>query len=165
MGRLASRRKRFCSWVAPHCSSAGCQPVAISPCVPATGRASKLDMAEFARVLSLRDDTIRAMDGFMDGYDAWITPVAPIPAFVRQRPGGTLPIDGRRQYYWQTATCYSFLANFTGQPCVVVPAGFSEEGMPIGVQIVGRRWGEMEILALAEAIEKVIGPAPTPPGY
>jgi len=131
----------------------------------ATGRASKLDMAEFARVLGLRDETIRAMDAFMDGYDAWITPVAPIPAFVRQRPGGTLPIDDRKHYYWQTATSYSFLANFTGQPCVVVPAGFSEEGMPIGVQIVGRRWGEMEILALAEAIEKVIGPAPTPPGY
>ncbi len=131
----------------------------------ATGRASKLDMAEFARVLSLRDETIRAMDAFMQGYDAWVTPVAPIPAFVRQKPGGTLPIGERRHYYWQTATSYSFLANFTGQPCVVVPAGLSKEGIPIGVQIVGRRWGEMEILALAEAIEKVIGPAPTPPGY
>lgn len=131
----------------------------------ATGRASRLDMAEFARVLSLRDQTIQAMDAFMAGYDAWITPVAPIPAFVRQRPGGTLQIDDRRHYYWQTATCYSFLANFTGQPCVVVPAGFSPEGLPIGVQVVGRRWGEMEILALAEAIERLIGPAPTPPGY
>jgi amidase len=131
----------------------------------ATGRASKLDMAEFASVLTLRDQTIRAMDAFMEGYDAWITPVAPIPAFVRQRPGGTLSIDDRRHYYWQTATSYSFLANFTGQPCVVVPAGLSPEGLPIGVQIVGRRWGEMEILALAEAVEKIIGPAPTPPGY
>ena len=36
---------------------------------------------------------------------------------------------------------------------------------PYRVQIVGRRWGEMEILALAEAIEKIIGPAPSPPGY
>jgi len=131
----------------------------------ATGRASKLDMAEFAQVLSLRDQTIRAMDEFLDGYDAWITPVAAIPAFKRQRAGGTLTIDDRKHYYWQTATAYSYLANFTGQPCVVVPAGLSEEGMPIGVQIVGRRWGEMEILALAESIEKVIGPAPTPPGY
>ncbi|MGE0153754.1 MAG: amidase [Reyranellaceae bacterium] len=131
----------------------------------ATGRAAKLDMAEFAQVLSLRDRTIRALDAFLAGYDAWITPVAPIPAFVRQKPGGTLPIDQRRHYYWQTATSYSFLANFTGQPCVVVPAGVSPDGLPIGVQIVGRRWGEMEILALAEAIDKVIGPAPTPPGY
>lgn len=131
----------------------------------ATGRAAKLDMGEFAKVLSLRDQTIQAVDAFMEGYDAWITPVAPIPAFVRQRSGGTLAIDQRQHYYWQTATCYSFLANFTGQPSVVVPVGFSDEGMPIGVQIVGRRWGEMEILALAEAIEKLIGPAPTPPGY
>ncbi len=131
----------------------------------ATGRAAALDMAGFAKVLSLRDDTIRAMDAFMDGIDAWITPVAPIPAFVRQRSGGTLPIDERSHYYWQTATSYSFLANFTGQPCVVVPAGFSKERLPIGVQIVGRRWGEMEILALAEAIERIVGPAPTPPGY
>ena len=131
----------------------------------ATARASRLDMAAFAEVLALRDRTIRAVDAFMDGFDAWMIPVAPIPAFVRQRSGGTLPIDDRQHYYWQTATSYAFLANFTGQPCVVVPAGLSKEGLPIGVQIIGRRWDEMGILALAAQIEKLIGPAPVPPGY
>ena len=122
-------------------------------------------MAAFAEVLALRDRTIRAVDAFMDGFDAWMIPVAPIPAFVRQRSGGTLPIDDRQHYYWQTATSYAFLANLTGQPCVVVPAGLSKEGLPIGVQIIGRRWDEMGILALAAQIEKLIGPAPVPPGY
>ena len=47
MGRLASRRKRFCNWVAPHCSSAGCQLMGTSPCVPATGRASQLRYGKY----------------------------------------------------------------------------------------------------------------------
>jgi amidase len=131
----------------------------------ATGKAAKLEMPEFARVLDYRDQVIRAMEAFFGQYDAFIAPVVPFPAFVRQRSGGTLAIDGRAFPYWQAATSYSFLANFTGQPAVSIPAGASEEGLPIGVQLMGPRWSEMKLLAIAEQIEKLLGPCPKPPGY
>jgi amidase len=41
----------------------------------------------------------------------------------------------------------------------------SAAGLPIGVQIVGRRWEEMELLAVAAKIAEVIGPFRRPPGY
>jgi amidase len=44
------------------------------------------------------------------------------------------------------------IANFTGHPVVVIPIGLSRDSLPIGAQIVGKRWGEMELLAVAEQI-------------
>lgn len=131
----------------------------------ATARAARLEMPEFATVLDYRDQVIRAMESFFGEYDALIAPVAPFPAFARGRSGGTLAIDGKEFPYWQAATAYSFLANFTGQPAVAIPAGLSDEGLPIGVQMIGRRWDEMKLLAIAERIEKALGPCPKPPGY
>jgi amidase len=131
----------------------------------ATGRAARLEMPEFAKVLDYRDQVIRAMEAFHREYDAFIAPVAPFPALTRGRSGGTLAIDGQAFPYWQAATAYSFLANFTGQPAIAIPAGSSKEGLPIGVQMMGPRWGEMKLLAIAEQIEKLLGPCPKPPGY
>jgi amidase len=150
---LASRQKYFAYADSPDLSRR------------ATGKAAKLEMPEFARVLDYRDQVIRAMEGFFGQYDAFIAPVVPFPAFVRQRSGGSLAIDGKAFPYWQAATSYSFLANFTGQPAVSIPAGASQEGLPIGVQLMGARWGEMKLLAIAQQIEKLLGPCPKPPGY
>ena len=92
-------------------------------------------------------------------------PVAVIPAFTRRKSGLPLQVDGKDQIYWVAATAFSHIANFTGQPAITIPAGFSKDGLPIGVQIIGKRWGEMKLLAVAEAIEKLLGPLSCPPGY
>lgn len=131
----------------------------------ATAKGAKLEMPEFATVLDYRDQVIRTMEAFHGQYDGFIAPVAAFPALTRQRSGGTLAIDGKAFPYWQAATAYSFLANFTGQPAVAIPAGASKEGLPIGVQLMGARWSEMKLLAIAEQIEKLLGPCPKPPGY
>jgi len=48
---------------------------------------------------------------------------------------------------------------------VIIPIGQTQNGLPIGMQIVGKRWREMELLAIAEAIDKVVGGLQHPPGY
>ena len=55
--------------------------------------------------------------------------------------------------------------NLTGHPVVVLPAARSREGLPDGVQVVGRRWGEMKLLAIAKQLAEVVGPLHRPPGY
>jgi amidase len=50
---------------------------------------------------------------------------------------------------------YTAPFNLTGSPVVVLPLGRSAEGLPIGVQVVGSRWQDMKVLALAEAIDRV----------
>jgi amidase len=55
--------------------------------------------------------------------------------------------------------------NLTGSPVVVIPIGKSKAGLPIGVQIVGKRWQDLELLAIAEKIDLVAGNFQHPPGY
>ncbi len=60
-----------------------------------------------------------------------------------------------------------FLAANSGLPAITVPAGFTPEGLPVGVELLGRAWGEPRLLALAYAYEQATGhrrpPESTPP--
>ena len=55
--------------------------------------------------------------------------------------------------------------NLLGMPAVVVPFGLSGQGLPIGVQLVGRPWEEELILEVAARLEEARGPFPGPPGF
>jgi amidase len=55
--------------------------------------------------------------------------------------------------------------NLLGMPAVTVPFSVSEEGLPIGVQIIGRPWEEELILEVAVRLEEARGPFPAPPGF
>ena len=48
---------------------------------------------------------------------------------------------------------------------MVVPIGFTKDGLPIGMQIAGKRWKEMELLSIAEQIVEIIGDFQRPLGY
>ena len=74
-------------------------------------------------------------------------------AAVRARPAGaTATIDGREVdgFYWLS---FTFPFNFTGQPAATVPAGFTEDGLPVGLQIVGRRMDDALVLRASAAFE------------
>jgi amidase len=98
-------------------------------------------------LLLLRLDGLRhELAGFMRRYDAIICPVNADPAL----PHG-------EAFAHATAFGYTALYNLTGWPAVVVRAGTSPEGLPIGVQIVARPWREDVALALAAQIEDALG--------
>jgi amidase len=60
---------------------------------------------------------------------------------------------------------HNVIFNVTGHPVVLVPIGLSMEGLPIGVQLVGRRSTEAELLNAAEQISRATGGFRAPPGY
>jgi amidase len=128
-------------------------------------RAARLDMAEFFAVLDRRDGVIRQCEAFLDDYDAWLIPVMPDAAFVHQKTRDPLRIDGVDHPYFFAGTSYNYLANLTGQPSIVLPCGFSKSGLPIGLQLIGKRWGEAKLLGVAKAIEKLLPPCPVPPNF
>jgi Asp-tRNA(Asn)/Glu-tRNA(Gln) amidotransferase A subunit family amidase len=61
------------------------------------------------------------------------------------------------------AWSYTEFFNLLGNPAVVVPAGRSPEGLPIGVQIIGRPWEEEQVLSVAAALEEQCGAWKIPP--
>ena len=122
-------------------------------------------MAQFFAVLDRRDRVIRQCEQFLDDYDAWLMPVMPDAAFIRQKQSAPLVIDGVAHPYFFAGTSYNYLANLTGQPAIVLPCGFSRDGLPIGLQLMGKRWGEAKLLGVARALEKLLPPCPVPPDF
>ncbi len=135
------------------------------PSVRSTARAARLDMGAFFAVLDRRDQTIRACETFLDDFDAWLMPVMPDAAFIRQSQREPLMIDGVPHPYFFAGTAYNYLANLTGQPSIVLPCGFSKDGLPIGLQLTGKRWGEARLLGVARVLERLLPPCPVPPNY
>lgn len=84
----------------------------------------------------------------MENADVIICPVAACPAVHH---GETADYDQA------SLLSYSVIYSLTGWPCVVVRAGTSPEGLPIGVQVVARPWREDVALAVAQEIESALG--------
>jgi Asp-tRNA(Asn)/Glu-tRNA(Gln) amidotransferase A subunit family amidase len=94
----------------------------------------------------------------MERYPILLCPVFALPAFRHGELSWS--IDGQRVEYLD-ASSYSQWFNLLGNPGAVVPMERSAEGLPIGVQIVGRPWDEERVLAIAEIVER--GGGWTPP--
>jgi Asp-tRNA(Asn)/Glu-tRNA(Gln) amidotransferase A subunit family amidase len=100
-------------------------------------------------------DLLRArFFGQMQQYPILLCPAAGIPAFRHGERSWN--IAGKTVHYLD-AWSYTEFFNLLGNPAVVVPVGESPEGLPIGVQIVGRPWEEEYVLSVAGALEKQRG--------
>jgi len=86
----------------------------------------------------------------MQRYPILLCPPAAIPAFRHGERDWT--IEGKSVHYLD-AWSYTEWFNLLGNPAAVVPVSYSSEGLPIGVQIVGRPWEEEQVLAVAAALE------------
>jgi aspartyl-tRNA(Asn)/glutamyl-tRNA(Gln) amidotransferase subunit A len=88
---------------------------------------------------------------FLARFDLLLTPTVAVPAFPVARPA-VKEIDGRpvSPLGW-IPFCFPF--NLTGQPAASVPVGFTSAGLPVGLQIVGRRFADRTVLAASAAFE------------
>jgi amidase len=86
---------------------------------------------------------------FMNDYDIIICPVASFPALPQKK----LFTDSENFSSENYLAAYSLM----GWPCVVVRAGTSEEGLPIGVQIIAKHWCDSSALKVAQYIERTLG--------
>lgn len=130
---------------------------------------------KFIKINSRRDVLIAALEQFLMQWDVFICPVTARTAPAHQKPDDEIfgyniynepvSVDGHPLNYWTAHAAYTSPFNTTGHPAVTIPAGYSEDGMPIGVQIVGRRWHDMELLEIAEMIDAAAGAYREPPAY
>jgi amidase len=116
----------------------------------------KLSASQLARAEKLRTALFMRMHRFMEKYDFLVAPVNQVPPFDIDQPyvdeiaGVKMDnyIDWMRSCYYITATTH---------PAMSVPAGFTAEGLPVGLQIIGRHQGELALLQLAHAFESATG--------
>ena len=135
-------------------------------------RGAGTNLQGYASALSQRDVFIAKMEHFLKGWDAWLCPVAALPAYPHiqirnpiEQLSATVEVDGRKIPYLLASSVYTGLFNLTGNPVVVLPLAHSKEGLPIGVQVVGKRWGDMALLSVAEQLTQLTGGVQPPPGF
>ncbi|HWG00742.1 MAG TPA: amidase [Trebonia sp.] len=92
----------------------------------------------------------RIMGRFHEDYDLLLTPTMPIPAF---HAGAEVP-DGWPAPRWTSWTPFTYPFNMTQQPAASVPCGFTAAGLPVGLQVVGPRHGDAQVLAACLAFEE-----------
>ncbi len=113
-----------------------------------------LTVDEFMETLLDRDAVRIRFLRQMQQYPILLCPACAIPAFIHGER--EWEIDGRAVNYLD-AMSYCQWFNALGNPAVVVPVGRSPEGLPIGVQVVGRPFAEETVLAVAREIESSCG--------
>jgi amidase len=110
---------------------------------------------------SISRDTFRVeLAKFMERYPVLICPPFCSTAFVEGKE--TVPIDGK-EYPLFAANWPVLFGNCAGLPAAVVPAGRDSQGLPTGVQVVGRAFAEEEVLAVAKLLEQELGGFQRPP--
>lgn len=104
----------------------------------------------------LRTAILAAVENVFRGFDYIVSPTLSVLSVDNTDDGNTLgpaevngePVD--RLIGW----CLTYPFNFSGHPAISIPAGFATNGFPVGLQIVGRRWADLSVLAAADAFEK-----------
>jgi amidase len=127
-------------------------------------QAQPTTLAQYLEALHRRDQSLIAWEQFFDSWDVLLCPVSMVTAFPHCEPGSLLDVNGQKVEYGMVSA-YCTLFNYTGHPAVVLPAQLDGDGLPIGVQIVGKRWDESRLLAIAKALTQVTGEFRRPPGY
>ncbi len=107
--------------------------------------------SEFMDAMEARNQIGETMSRFHETYDLLLTPTLPIPAF---KAGQETP-DPENQPRWSVWTPFTFPFNLSQQPAASVPCGFTGEGLPAGLQIIGPRHADTLVLRVARAYETV----------
>ncbi len=112
----------------------------------------KLTRADLERAVRLRTDLGARVADFFQRYDYLVMPVSQVPPFDVELEYPTEVAGVRMPTYldWMES-CWCITV--TGGPAISVPCGTTAEGLPVGVQIVGRRGNDLGVLRLAHAFE------------
>ena len=134
------RASRF---LAAHLADA--EPVKISPALAKLltygPKRSAADLAEDAQVIA---ETKAALKAALETYGAILMPTAPQAAFPHSKAAPANQAD------------FTCLANIAGLPAIAIPAGWSNDGLPVGVQLMGKAGDEAGLFALARKLDAAL---------
>jgi aspartyl-tRNA(Asn)/glutamyl-tRNA(Gln) amidotransferase subunit A len=111
----------------------------------ATEAGSKLTAVQYVQAQRTREVITQAFTETISRFDALIMPTTPVPA-------GKASEDVPALTWLRSRNTFPF--NLTGSPAISLPCGFDDDGMPIGLQIVGRPFDEATVLRVANAYEQ-----------
>ncbi len=117
----------------------------------------RLTALDISRDQQMRAEIYDAIQGVLDNYDLLVTPTLACLPVDNASDGNTVgpseingvevdPLIG-----W----CLTYFINFSGHPAASIPAGMAEDRWPVGMQVIGRRYADAQVLAASAAYEQI----------
>ena len=120
-------------------------------------------VVKYMTLLTQQRDYSTQLENFLDDYDLWLCPVSSTTAFSHLKPRSyfgdfgvyntPLLVDGQKVPYYVATQSYTTLFAVTENPVVMMPLGLDSQGLPIGVQLVGKRYADRALLQAAEVLD------------
>lgn len=118
-------------------------------------RAAEYDLADYLKAVQQRAQFANQVHALFSQFDVLLMPTLPILPFAADRvapvgwpgEGGAVP--------WARWTPFTYPFNITGNPAASLPCGFSPSGLPIGLQVVGPRFADAQVLQFCAAVEAI----------
>lgn len=111
----------------------------------------KLTGVELLKAQRLRTSMIRVILNELNSWDALVLPTLPVP--VPQHGQYWQEFGGRKVSTQDSMTWFCWIGNLTGMPCLTLPVGYSSEGLPIGMMLMGRPGCDEKLLSIARNID------------
>lgn len=122
-------------------------------------RGSEIGAVEYTLTDVTRTAVAETFRSAFEEYDIIITPTLAVPPTENSDEGYTVgpsEVNGvpvNEHIGW----CLTYPVNFSGHPAASVPAGFTDTGLPVGLQIIGSRFAENDVIAISAALERLNG--------
>ncbi len=117
----------------------------------------KMTAAQYLSDQAVRTEVFDALRGVLDRHDFLVSPTLaclPVDNATDRNTVGPAQINGEAidpLIGW----CMTYLINFIGYPAATVPAGLADNGLPVGMQIVGRRYADADVIAASAEFERL----------
>ncbi len=115
------------------------------------------------QAFELQSQYITRMDNFLSEYDVWLCPVSATTAFkhhahskmfgdfkIYNRP---LQVDGADIHYYVATQSYTTVFSTTNSPVVSMPIGLGQSGLPVNIQVAGKRYSDRRLLKVAQVLD------------
>lgn len=143
--------------------------------VPMQKMVCPMSYEKFLRALTKREEFMVSMDNFLSNYDVFLAPVHVTTAYKHIAPDNyfgpfaiydtPVMVNNEPVNYWVANASYAAIFNLTGNPVVSMPIAYDKDGLPIGIQVVGKRWHDLDLLNNVAEIDKVSNAFKHPPGF
>jgi amidase len=113
----------------------------------------------YLRALRDRSDVARSIQAFLAEYEAWLLPVTPTTAITHSIDRPQLSVNGSLLPY-ASQGWFCLPPSLSHHPVLVIPLGLCKDGLPYGVQVIGRLWRDGELLNLGAALDRYVTASP-----
>ncbi len=110
-------------------------------------------LGDYLQILNQRDTFIARWEQFFDEWDAFLCPAGLTTAPLLAEQPTTADVEPVS------------LPGATGHPSAVIPLAHDHNGLPLGIQVIGKRWQDEELLNIVDVLTNVTGGFHRPPGY